>query len=148
MTTTKQTIAYATRLPTACSWVSRGMLLRMLRSMPVHVLGLASVLRHGDVNPGHQGRAWRELRAQGHRDGALYPSGFCISAVWRVGYIVRRLRELGSRVSKTKAAKILRDLFFLSRQALPPLLVAQSNQSARAPGWFRGCGARDAGKAG
>jgi hypothetical protein len=102
MTTTKQTIAYATRLPTACSWVSRGMLLRMLRSMPVHALGLVSVLRHGDVNPGHQGRAWRELRAQGHRDGALYPSGFCISAVWRVGYIVRRLREFGSRVSKTR----------------------------------------------
>ena len=57
MTTTEQRIAYATRLPTACSWVSRGMLLRMLRSMLIHVLGLAFVIRHGDVNPGHQGLA-------------------------------------------------------------------------------------------
>jgi hypothetical protein len=52
MTTAKQTIAYATRLLTACSRVSRGMLLRMLRSMLVHVLVLAFVIRHGDVYPG------------------------------------------------------------------------------------------------
>jgi hypothetical protein len=31
------------------------MLLRMLRSMLVRVLGLAFVIRHDDVYPGHQG---------------------------------------------------------------------------------------------